>query len=318
MAKQSIESADLIDGGQPIESDDRGRSQDRSLLGDALAVLYLRRWWLLAIVVATTIVFGAIAWAKPPVYRASTVLIAAGTDRTGGLANSVLGQFGGLASLAGINVGSGDSESEEALAVLRSREFTERFILENDLLPVLYWRRWDAERRQWRASEGGAPTPARAFHYFDTGVRTVLRDRKTGLITLQITWTDRVRAAEWANDLVKRLNAEMRRRAIARADAYVSYLEKELPGSSVIATRDAMSRLIEVQVRQRMLAQVSEDYAFRTVDAALAPDADDDVRLPKLIIALTGPLAGFTLGSAFLLFLHRARSWSRRSRPADR
>jgi uncharacterized protein involved in exopolysaccharide biosynthesis len=222
------------------------------------------------------------------------------------LAGSVgqsLGQLGGgLASLAGLNVGSSDPETQEALGVLRSREFGERFITDEDLLPQLYAARWDSAAHAWKPGMR-VPTINKAFNYFNKSVRTVTQDSKTGLITLQIEWRDRNAAADWANKLLTRLNGAMRSRAIVNADASIAFLERELQTTSVVETREAINRLIETQEKQRMLANVTEQYAFRVVDPAIAPDADDPSKPPKFLMEVAGPIVGLFLSVAVVLML---------------
>ena len=50
-----------------------------------------------------------------------------------------------------------------------------------------------------------------------------------------------------------------------------------------------------------MLANVTTDYAFRVVDKAVAPDADDPIRPQKVALLIAGPLAGFALGVGLVL-----------------
>ncbi len=102
-------------------------------------------------------------------------------------------------------------------------------------------------------------------------MRSVSKDKQTGLITLAIEWRDPVQAASWANELVARLNAEMRARAIARTSASIDYLQKELANTSEVETKRAMDRVMEAQINKRMLATVTEEYALRVVDRALPP-----------------------------------------------
>ena len=171
------------------------------------------RWWLLASTLMFTAIFSAAAFIKTPVYRVATVLVPVGIERTGSSVSSALGQLGGLASLAGLNIGSSNSSTEEALAVLRSREFTQQFIAENDLLPKLYFRKWNAVSKTWRVSPSKVPTLARAATYFAKAIRSIEQDKKTGLVTLNIDWRDAAVAAEWSQLLISRLNHEMRQRA---------------------------------------------------------------------------------------------------------
>jgi uncharacterized protein involved in exopolysaccharide biosynthesis len=264
-------------------------------LRELFAKLWARRWWIVASVVLAVVVAAVIAFTMTRKYRAAVVVVPTAADRNalGGMGG--LGQLGGLASLAGINLGTGNTETEEGIAVLKSRAFTEKFIQDHNLMPVLFAERWDATAGKWR--EGGRPpTPAKAFKYFNTKIRSVVQDKKTGLITLLVTWRDREQAAQWANEMVQRLNMEMRSRAIANTNASLGFLEKELEGTAAVATRDAISRLIEAQVKQRMLANVTQEYAFRVVDRAMPPDADDSVGPGKLVVLIAGAMAGFALG----------------------
>jgi uncharacterized protein involved in exopolysaccharide biosynthesis len=257
-------------------------------------------WWLFLSVVLFTALFSAAAFLLTPVYRASTVLIPSKSDKDSPMSGQSLSGLGGVASLIGINLGGGDSLSEEALAVLKSRQFTDKFINERQLMPVLYAELWDTQARKWKVDEKHQPTPAAAYRLFDR-IRTIVPDKKTHLITLNIDWKDRFAAADWANDLVQRLNLEMRQREMSRAESSVGYLEKEFESTNTVATREAISRLIESQVKQRMFAVVTKEYAFRVIDPAMAPDRSDRHFPPKLLLLAAGPFVGFFAGILWIL-----------------
>lgn len=285
-------------------ADGRELQDDRVIdVAEIFSKLAARRWWLIASVLLFTGAFTAAAFLMTPVYRSATILAPAGEARMSGGLGSALGQLGDIASLAGLNVGSNSAETEETLAVLRSREFTESFIKDKGLVKEFFASKWDAANSRWNVPENKVPTLGQAYKYFDKKVRTIVSDKKTGLITLQIDWRDRDESAEWANELVRRLNAEMRTRAIARANASVGYLEKEFGTTSTIETREAIGRLMEAQIKQRMVANVSEDYAFRVVDRAMASDKDDPEKPKKLLLVIAGFLIGTVVGVAVALAL---------------
>lgn len=263
---------------------------------DVITKLWAHKWWLFSSVLMFTALFAAAAYLITPIYRASTILIAAKPDRDSGIGGSGLGGLGSVASLVGINLGEGDSVTVEALAVLRSRQFTEKFIDERHLMPVLYASKWDAETGRWKVAEKIQPTLARAYRLFDRNIRSIAQDKKTGLITLNIDFTDRTAAADWANDLVQRINVEMRHREMVRAESAVEYLEKEFESTTTVATREAIGRLIESQVKQRMFAIVTQEFAFRVIDRAMVPDKDDRLFPPKLALLLSGPIVGLVVG----------------------
>ncbi len=296
--------------------DDRNPMDLRSLV----TLLWARRRWIGVSMVVVTLICAAIAFLMQPVYRATVVFVSA-TAGQGGLTgplSSMLDSLGGLASQAGINLSStSDSSVEETLAVLKSRQLTMAFINDKNLMPKLYAKKWDAAAHRWKVPLDDQPTEARAFKKFDKDIRNVDRDKKSGLVTLQIDWRDRNEAAAWANELVRRINVEMRARAITKADDSLGFLQKELGTTTDVDTRDAVNKLIETQVKQRMLADVTPDYAFRVVDKAVAPDKDDPIRPQKLALLLAGPLAGFALGVACVLGYRAlqkpAEGWNSRS-----
>lgn len=281
--------------------DDAAMHEEDLDLWQAASRLWAGRRWVLGATVLSTAVFIVVAFMMTPIYRAQTVLVPA--QHEGGSMGSIgaaLGQLGGLASLAGVNLGGSGAQVEEALAVLRSREFTERFIQDHDMMPILFVKRWDAQSKQWR-SDKKVPSLSDANRYFQKKVRTIAQDKKTGLVTVGIEWSDPELAAQWANDLVRRLNSEMRQRAIVSSDASLQYLQKELSATTAIDTRAAINRLIETQINHRMFANVTEEYSFRIVDRALPPDRDDKIRPNKAILAGGGLVLGLIIGAAIAL-----------------
>jgi len=267
-----------------------------------LALMRHRKWLIMGAVALCSAAFWAAALLMTPVYQVTTVLSPARAEGgLGGLLGGAMGQLGGLAEMAGVSIGSGDSATEEALAVLGSQEFTQRFIVQENLLPKLYASRWDAVASKWTVGPGKEPTLAKAAKRFSTSVRNISRDRKTGLVTLSIDWRDRQEALEWNHKLVAMLNEDMRRRAMTDADKYITYLESELATTTLVDTRLAVSRLLEAQVKQRMMAKVTREYAFRIVDSGMVPDADDPVRPKKLKMFLMGPAVGLVLGVGYVL-----------------
>jgi len=278
-------------------------------LRETIGNLWKGRNWIAATSALCAAGFAAASLLMTPLFMSSTVLIASSPERQS-LTSSIVGavgSLGGLASLAGLNVAANSADTEEALAVLRSRQFTEAFIRDRNLMPELYASQWDPATGSWKTGSK-PPTLGKAFKYFDGSVRSIQQDKKTGLVTMEIVWKDPARAADWANDLVARLNAEMRSRAIAKADASLGFLEKELQTTSVVATREAINRLIEAQVKQRMLASVTQEFAFRVVDRALPADRDDKVSPHRALLTLTGLVLGAVASVIVLLTIDWWRS----------
>jgi uncharacterized protein involved in exopolysaccharide biosynthesis len=203
-----------------------------------------------------------------PQYRADAVLIPSdemlGANLTGALAS-----LGGLASLVGLDK-SGSKESE-AIETLKSRALTTSYIEANKLLPVIFHDRWDASANRWKAGRK-APTVADGFRLFDKTIRTVVENRKTGLVTISITWEDPQLAKQWTDDLVDQANDLLRKQAVDRSARNLEYLKKASDQTSVMEVRATISKLMESEIKKQMVATGDKNYAFRVVDPAVVPE----------------------------------------------
>jgi uncharacterized protein involved in exopolysaccharide biosynthesis len=267
------------------------------------ATLWARKSWIVLSTILFTVPFALAAFLSKPVYRAQTVLADARADSGGSSSlNAALGALGNLGNVARL-ASQGATFADEAMAVMRSREFTERFIREHNLMPQLFPDIWDSAKGQWTVPEDQRPSLAAAYRVLN-GIRTVEQAGRGGLITVAIEWGDPEQAAEWANALVAQLNAEMRDRAIKATKLSVGYLERELEGTSTLDTRQAINRLMEAQINQRMLANVTEEYAFRIVERALPPDLDDSIGASKRVLLALGVGVGFIFGVFVVLVVN--------------
>src|SRR5437588_7279040 len=232
-----------------------------------LAVLQYRwkRW--LILLTLTTVTGLVAALLVPRRYEGELVALPRGTERNA-LLSSLAGQFGGLAALTGL----GSSESgqrAEAIQLLQSQILAREFILDNKLLPVLFASDWDERRQSWKWQ---TRTLNDAVELFDRHIRDVTEDRRSGLVTVRITWKNPIQAAAWANELVRRANDRLRRRAVARAQGAIDYLKREARAAEAVEVQQTLYRLMEEQYKTLVLANVSEDYAFYVIDRAVAAD----------------------------------------------
>ncbi len=225
-----------------------------------------------------------------PTFRAQTLLAAPAAERNNGGLGGLLGQYAGLASLAGIDVGGMSPQSiNESIEILRSRGFTQRFITEAKLMPVLF-----PEKRE------KPPTMWDAYKVFE-GIRKVTKDPTTGFFKLTIDWENPRQAANWANGLVSLLNEFMRERTILEATRSVGYLQEQLDATVVAERRQMLVRLMESETQKIMLAKAQEDFAVRVLDHAVPPQ--EKIAPKRLLILIVGLIAGFMVGAIVALML---------------
>ena len=232
----------------------------------------------------------------------STIAMMAKDDQASELSNLV-GGLSGLVGAAGLGL-QNQSRQREALAILQSRSFTQLFFTKVNALPVLFWKKWDAQNKKWLTDDGLPPTANEAYERFDRHVRTVTTSSETGLIELTIRLTDRRLAAQWANEMASLLNLEMRHRMAEEAGKSLKFLHRELDTTSELGIREAIFALIESQTKEIMLANVREEYGLRIIDPAVVSDEDDVVYPNKAILGALGALAGLLLGMIITIMRH--------------
>lgn len=283
-------------------------------LWDLIGAAWRRKW----LVLGAALLLGAASYAASylvtPVYRAELVASVVSSQPESSRLSSLVGQFGGLAALAGVQVPESKSE-EEAVAVLRSRAFTEDFIRRHGLMQKLFAGIWDADAGAWLVDDPeDAPSLEDAWVVFDQGVRRVSKDPETGLLTVLVDWTDPGLAAQWANQLVADVNDALRRRAVDEAERSIAYLNRELERTGIVEVRQAIYSLLEHEIQKIMLANVRDQYAFKVIDPAQAPEEDRYVEPNRMLLAVAGLVLGGFAGTAVALLLEFAPLRRRRAR----
>ena len=79
-------------------------------------------------------------------------------------------------------------------------------------------------------------------------------------------------AAEWTNLVIKDLNDAIRRQDIDEAESSIAYLRQQVAASPLADLRNLFYELIQSQTETMMLANVREEYVFKTIDPATVPE----------------------------------------------
>jgi len=276
----------------------------RSLLRHKLSIFML------------TLLFGVgalgVALTTPNTYQAE-VLISSSQNKSGGGLSALASQYGSMAALAGIDLGSGDTGLESAMALLQSRKFIISMIEEENLKPVLFPKSWDSEAKAWLMPAPSTvsriknifateikpvdltPSDLAAFKAFDA-LLSVSQDKKTSLVTIKMQSEDPQWAAYIANKIIIRLNEYLRNEAILQSDSNIRYLEQEIADTPLVEFKTALYELVESESRNKMFANVNKEYAFKVIDPALVPE--QAVKPKRALILVLGVMLGFMLGCA--------------------
>ncbi len=285
-------------------------------LRELFATLWSGKW--LIIVVTLMFALGGVAYAlyKPNIYQASVLLAPANEE---GSVSGISGQLGGLASLAGISLGSGgSSQTLIAKEVLQSRAFLTQFIKRHSLeVPLLATSGWNEasgswiynrdvfnpETDQWLVDENGKsqrPTSWDLVKVFKENHLSVSENKDNGMITLSVKSQSPPAAQQWAEWLVADINEHMRLEDVADAEARIEYLETKLDETNIAGMQQVFYQLIESETRTVMLANAQREYVFRTVDPAVVPQ--EKIEPKRALLVIVALMMGGMLG-VFIVFV---------------
>ncbi len=262
--------------------------------------ILLKAW---KFILGLTIIFIVLSIAyvlnTPDIYKAEILLASAQDEKSG--ASPTFGQFGGLVAMAGISIPS-SSDVERVLATLKTREFLKKFISQKNLLPILFDDIWDEDLASWKLdNDENQPTIRDGIALLQSAIE-IIKDDRSGLITMSFFWSNPEIAAELTNDLVKQINVQLREKAISDSKKRVGYLEQELAKTTLQDMKEVLYSLLETEKKKSMLANVNEDFALEVIDPAVVPKYRDKPDR-KLIVGLGG-VSGGLIGVFGVLFIN--------------
>jgi len=259
----------------------------------------------------------------PNQYKATAVIAPAqsgGSSMLGAMAS----QFGGLASLAGIELGGSEGgEAEEAMEIMQSWGFIEKFIAKNNLAVEVFaaegWSAhnnklsidsslYDSEQRQWvRNPPSGKtiePTSWELYQEFSERL-SVSSDKKTGLLSVSVEYYSPLIAKQWVDLYIATINEHMRDRKLAQVNRNIEYLEVQIEKTAIAGMREVFYQVIEEQIKNKMLAEASPEYAFTTVSRAMLPEEKSQPK--RALICILATLLGGMLSVLVVLVMHYSR-----------
>ncbi|MCH9695884.1 MAG: LPS O-antigen length regulator [Gammaproteobacteria bacterium] len=286
-----------------------------------LTVLFRVLWagkWLIVGLSATATVLAIIgALMLPDIYR-SEALLAPNQDEGASGLSALAAQYGGLASLAGINLSDGTSD-KTALGVetLKSRKFVSDFIERRDLLaPLLAAKSWDpqsgelefdpdvydASTERWlrepEPPRESQPSLQEAYIEF-MKILYVDEESKPGFVRVSVQHLSPVVAERWVTWLIEDINSTIMSKDVREAEQAIEYLNTQISKTSIADLQVVLFRLIEEQTKTIMFARVSPEYMFTTVDPAVAPELK--AKPNRALIVLLALILGGMLGVVIVL-----------------
>lgn len=296
------------------------RNDDEIDLAELWRATWAGKWVIIAIAAMFAVASVVYALSLPNIYK-SEALLAPVAEEGGGL-GGMASQFGGLASIAGINLGGSGGIEQTALAIeiMKSRVFVAKFIEQHDLLiPLMAVKGWSQhtneliynaeiysiEDNKWiisgNTSIESRPSAQKAYKRFRS-IFTISQDPKSSMVNVSVEHFSPIIAQQWVTWLVDAINIEMKTRDLNEAQKSKIYLEQQLSSTKVNELQNVLYQLIEEQTKTIMFANVREQYIFKTIDPALVPELKKGPK--RALICVLGVLLGGIFGVFIVLIRH--------------
>ncbi len=308
-------------------------SQDPNII--QFKELWNKIWDNKVVIVIVTGVFAIssifITLSLPDEYKSQILLAptSANEQGGGGKLGSLAKRFGGLANLAGINLGTnGVDKTALALKTLESRAFIMDFVKRRDLLiPLIATTSWDRVKdiliidpdmydeknklwiRKVKPPYQKTPSDLEAYEAFKNRL-SISQDKKTGFVDVTFEFYSPKTAQDWLSWLIFDLNEAVRTDEIIEAQRSIAFLNEQVQMTTVSDMQTVFYELIEEQTKTMMLANVRKEYVLKTVDPAFMPELKSN---PKRVLLV---ILGTMLGGFLSLFFVIMRPSSKRDQNA--
>lgn len=295
------------------------RRDDEIDLREIWNILWGGKWWIVAITALFAAAAAIYAVSLPNQYKAEAVLATA-QEKSGGL-SGLAAQYGGLAAMAGINLGgSQSSDIDQAIALVKSWPFLDAFVEKYDLKPlVMGVKKWnsvddevvfdpdiyDAESQLWiREATSNTPSEPTSHEVYQAlaGMVSISKDAKTGLVRVSVEHYVPSVAHSWTEILVREVNRHFQARDVAEAARNIEYLRAKIAETSISEMQLVFYRMVEAQMKTLMLAEVSDEYLLKTVIKPVIPEIKSKPK--RALVCVLGVVFGGMLSIIFIFLKH--------------
>lgn len=290
-------------------------------LREVFAAIWRAKWIVVGITAVSVLLSVLLALWLPNQYKASAILAPASTSSTSAL-TQLAGQFGGLASLAGVNLGGAGGADEAVIAIelVKSWSFLDQFIKDNHIEVEVFaatgWDRinnrlqidpdiYDVSQKKWvrkfnpKKGETAEPSSWELYEKLVDRIE-IDQDKKTGLVNLSVEYYSPILAKEWTGKLVMSINKLLQEQDRKEASRSIEFLNKQIDRTSVSDMKTVFYKLVEEQTKNLMLAEVNEEYALKTLSEAKVPE--EKSKPNRAVICVLGTMLGLLVALFVTLF----------------
>lgn len=304
--------SDSIPGGYDDEID----------LRELFGVLWAGKVEIVVGVLLSALIAVSYALSLPDKYTSEALLAPRNDMGSGGALGQLAAQYGGLASLAGVNLGGVGGQGKTAIAIemLKSRDFFGRYLYDSVLVDLMASKSWDRGNNEvvideslfdiktqtWVHDIGNGlrakPSVQEAHKAFVGGAFSVSEDKQSGFVTVSVTHYSPTVARDWVALIVANGNDAVRAREVREAENSIAFLKDQSAKTNLVSLTEVFAELIEQQTKTVMLASASDEYVFQVIDPPVAPELKSEPQ--RALICVLGVLLGGMLAVLLVLIRH--------------
>ncbi len=287
-------------------------------LSELFSVLWMGKW----IIGSVTLLFSVSAiiysLSLPNIYQSSALLSPVGDSGSSGL-SQVMKNYGGLASLAGVNLSTTDSanNSVKAIQKLNTLSFFENNILPNiylpDLMAVDHWDSknnktlyntdvYDEVKKEWvrdnSYSKTQTPTIQESFNVFTTHLK-VSKEVDTGFVTISVKHQSPVTAQAWTELVIDQLNYFYRAKDKLEAQAAMNFLNVQMSQTSFSEIKLVIAQILQQKMQQLTLIEANDSYVFDYIDPPAVMETKSEPS--RSLICIIGAFLGGIIGCLIVI-----------------
>ena len=274
---------------------------------------------ILIALVASIITFSSVIYAlmMTDYYKSEAVM----SVRDNSENKNLLSQFGGAASLMGLNVSSTDDKASQTIQLIQSRKFIKHLLTFENILPSIMAAKsydisskkllfdgdlYDSKSKNWigEPDENGSAKPSYldAHGVYLNDLLSISQDKNTGFILIDIKHLSPVFAKEFLELIIRETNTILRKKDLEESNEALMYLTNELRKTSLVELKESIRNLIEAQLEVQMMSKINEDYVLVEIDPPFIPERG--LSNSKLLIVIFSAIFGSLLGGVIVLIRH--------------
>lgn len=253
----------------------------------------------------------------PNIYTSRALLSIVEDNNSSVGMNSMLSQYSGLASLAGVASSGVNTKQNYAIEVINSREFLKHLLTFDGVLESLYAVNYydestaklyydnevfDSEKKIWirevPKNRKLVPSHLEVYRTYQETI-SLEEDLKSGYINLSVSHVSPIFSEYFLSLIINEANRLSKEKDMKESSDALTYLNKQLLNTMQSDIRKSMNKIIENQLKVQMLSNIKSDYLLSIIDRPYVPEVKS--KPSRSIITITGSFIGFLVICSFIL-----------------